>query len=164
MHPTKLSLLAVFTTILATCLPTHAQQQPVDLIGAGTTILNSIINPPHRTAEINADAEVKKAKIAADAEIEKEKLHIEANKTADKVTPILTKWGVSRVNCTPDVVFINGISADTVCIRPNTAITSGYYSYDGEKQQLIRSSASVQATQATLISTPTSKTTNRQGF
>ncbi len=130
-------------------------------MGVGTTILNSILNPPNRAAEINADVEIKKAKIAADAEIEKERLRIEANKTVDKVTPILNQWGVSRVNCTPNVVFINGIAPDTVCVQPNQALTPGYYSYDSEKRQLIRSSSSVPATPTT----PTApKTTSSQGF
>lgn len=159
MHQTKLSLL-VLTTILATCLPTYAQEQPLDLLGAGTTIINSLLNPPHRTAEINADVEIRKAKIAADAEIEKEKLRIEANKTVDKVAPILNQWGVSRVNCAPDVVFINGIAPDTVCVHPNRSIAPGYYSYNSDKQQLIRMSSSVQSAPVT----PISRTDLKQGF
>lgn len=157
MHQTKLTLL-VLTTILATSLPTYAQQsgttdQPVtnqlvaqlqsqstttDLIGAGATLLNNLFNPPSRSAEIAADAEVKKAKIAAEAEIAKEKLRIEASKTADKASPVLAQWGVTRVNCAPGLVFINGISNDTVCIQPSAAMKAGYYTYDSSKQQLVR--------------------------
>ncbi len=164
MHQTKLSAILI-TTILATCLPVYAQEQSqsIDLIGVGTTLLNSIINPPHRTAEINAEVEIKKAKIAAEAEIEKERMRIEANKTADQVTPMLTQWGVSRVDCSPNVAFINGVSTDTICIQPNQAIKPGYYNYDREKGQLIRTSSSIQVTQSTTISSP-NKTTINPGF
>jgi hypothetical protein len=166
-------------TVVATSLPTYAQdsqqqsqqqsspQSPVDLIGVGTSILNNIINPPHRATEINADAEVRKAKIAADAEVEKERLRIEASKTADKVTPILSQWGVSRINCAPGLVFINGITTDTVCIQPTSSITAGYYSYDSDKRQLIRNSTNVQTVQtvqSTTISTPAKNPNPGKGF
>ncbi len=154
MHQHQFTLL-VSIAILTTSLPTLAQQsgstdqpaanQPVaqsqptttDLIGVGTTLLNNIFNPPSRSAEIAADAEVKKAKIAAEAEIAKEKLRLEANKT-DKVTPLLTQWGVTRVNCSPGLVFINGLGNDTVCLQPSAALKSGSYTYDSTKQQLVR--------------------------
>jgi hypothetical protein len=169
MRQLKFSLLAL-TTILATSLPTYAQDQSssttqptsttqststtqtnsvaqtgsTDLIGVGVNIINSLINPPSRSAEINADAEVRKAKIAADAEIAKEKLRIEASKSTDRVTPVLNQWGVARVACAPGLVFINGITTDTVCLQPSAAMTAGYYTYDSTKQQLVRTSANVQ--------------------
>jgi hypothetical protein len=155
--------------MVTTSLPAHAQQSP-DLFSAGASILNSLINPPHRAAEIAADAEIRKAKIAADAEITKEKMRIEASQTADKVAPILSQWGVSRVNCAPDSVFINGITADTVCIQPNANMTTGYYSYDGEKKQLIRNNSSSvpqtasRSTPPNTISTTAVNTRPVQGF
>jgi hypothetical protein len=175
MHQTKLSLL-ILTTLLATSLPAYANRPSVarleaqapktnliaqtatttDLIGVGATLINSWINPPSRSAEITADAEVKKAKIAADADIAKEKLRIEASKSEDKVTPVLDKWGVARTNCAPDTVFITGITTDTVCVQPNTSLTSGYYTYDRTKQQLVRTSnnsQTVQTVQTTRVST-----------
>jgi hypothetical protein len=161
MRQLKLSLL-ILTTILATSLPTYAQDQSTtsttqtnqtnstaqtsstDLIGVGASLLNSLINPPSRSAEINADAEVRKAKIAADAEIAKEKLRIEASKSTDRVTPVLNQWGVTRIACAPGLVFINGITTDTVCIQPSTAMAAGYYTYDSAKQQLVRTSGGSQ--------------------
>ena len=158
MRPITLSLL-ILTTIFAGTLPAtaddrHSPQQPasatgnnliaqatqVDLIGVGASIINSLINPPSRAAEINADAEVKKAKIAAEAEITKEKLRIEASKSADRVTPVLDKWGVTRVACAPGLVFVNGITTDTVCIQPDKNMSAGYYTYDSAKQQLVKNS------------------------
>jgi hypothetical protein len=173
MHRTKLRLL-IISTLLIAGLPAYANQSPVakresptqtillaqvnspDLITVGVSILNSLINPPSRSAQINADAEVRKAKIAADAEIAKEKLRIEASQSTDRVTPVLNQWGVARVACAPGLVFINGITTDTVCIQPNADMTPGYYSYDSARQQLVRTSASVQTTQ----SIQTTKVTN----
>jgi hypothetical protein len=144
MRQIKFSLL-VLTTVLATSLSIHAdrvsaQQAPpqVDLIGVGAQLLNGLLNPPSRTAEINGETEVKKAKIAADAEIEKEKLRIEASKTADKVTPVLNQWNVARVPCGSGVVVIN-IGNDTVCTQPDAKTPAGYYTYDSAKQKLVRS-------------------------
>lgn len=167
MRQITLSLL-ILTTIFAGTLPAtanngHSRQQPgsppvnssiaqatqVDLIGVGASIINSLINPPSRAAEINADAEVKKAKIAAEAEITKEKLRIEASKSTDRVTPVLDKWGVTRVACAPGLVFVNGITTDTVCIQPEKNMSAGYYTYDSAKQQLVKNSSdnNVQSTQ-----------------
>jgi hypothetical protein len=145
MRQIKLSLL-VLTTILATSLSIHAdrasaQEAPpqVDLIGVGAQLLNGLLNPPSRTAEINGEVEVRKAKIAADAEIQKEKLRIEASKTTDKVTPILNQWNVARIPCGSGVVVIN-IGNDTVCIQPDGKTPAGYYTFDSAKQKLVRSS------------------------
>lgn len=157
MRHLKFSLL-ILTAILSTGLPARAQQdqsqgqssQPVqtsqsspgsvDLIGVGASIINNLINPPTRSAEISADAEVRKAKIAAEAEIAKEKLRIEASKSTDRVTPVLNQWGVTRVACAPGLAFVNGITTDTVCIQPSNSMPAGYYTYDSAKQQLLRTS------------------------
>ncbi len=134
MNRNKLSLVLAIVTILSTGLPASAELAPgdVNLIGIGVGLLNNLFNPPHRAAEINADLELKKAKINAEAEIEREKLRIAA--TADKVSPVLNKWGVARVGCTPGVVFINGLdpNANTVCVQPNQAMTPGYYTYNND--------------------------------
>ncbi len=156
MRHLKFSLL-ILTAILSTGLPARAQDQSqgqssapvqtsqsspgsVDLIGVGASIINNLINPPTRSAEISADAEVKKAKIAAEAEIAKEKLRIEASKSTDRVTPVLNQWGVTRVACAPGLAFVNGITTDTVCIQPSNSMPAGYYTYDSAKQQLLRTS------------------------
>jgi hypothetical protein len=161
---------AVITAIsvisLATCPDrSSAQSQPnsTDLIGAGAAILNSLINPPTRAAEIAADAEVKKAKIAADAEITKEKMRIEAAKTTDRALSLLDRWGVTRVNCAPGVVFINGINADTVCVQPSRAMAAGYYTYDGEKQRLVRNNANTENPNVRTIRTNQSTRVSNSG-
>lgn len=180
MRQIKLSLLTL-TTILAASLPARAQEQlptetvvaqatQTDLIGAGASIINSLINPPSRSAEIAADAEVKKAKIAADAEIAKEKLRIEASKSTDRVTPVLNQWGVSRIDCAPGAVFVNGIVTETVCVQPTSALAAGYYTYDSAKQQLVRtnhSDGNIQTTQnvqTNRVSNFTERNTRDRGF
>jgi hypothetical protein len=166
MNWNKFSSLLVGLTILATTTPASAQltREDVNLIGIGAGILNGIINPPHREAEIKAEAEIKKAKIEAQMELEKEKMRLQAN--ADKVTPILNRWGVQRVICAPGVVFINGIDGMTnaVCAQPSEAFTPGYYTYDSAKGQLLRTrDASVQQIQVNTKTTVTSNATS-QGF
>jgi hypothetical protein len=163
MHQIKLSLF-IFATLLTSSWPacayqssSAAQQQPAttsrvliaditstDFISGGITLLNNLLNPPHRSAEINADTEIKKAKIAAEAEIAKERMRIEASQNTDRVTPVLNQWGVARTNCAPGLVFINGLTTDTVCIQPSQTIAAGYYDYDSARQQLIRTISSNQ--------------------
>ncbi len=145
MNRNKLSLLLAIVTILSTGLPASAQLGPgeVNLIGIGVNFLTNLINPPHRTAEINADVEMRKAKMAADIDMEREKLRIAA--TADRVSPVLSKWGVTRVDCAPELVFITGIdpNANTVCIQPNQTFTPGYYTYNQQQGVLSRTISTV---------------------
>jgi hypothetical protein len=129
------------TAALTSTLPAHAQQAGngnVDLVTAGVSVFNSIINPPHRSAEIQAEADIKKAKIQAQMELDKEKMKIEASKDRDPAGAVLTQWGVNRVSCTPGVVFVNGITNDTVCVNPTAAIPAGYYNYTADKNLLVR--------------------------
>jgi hypothetical protein len=169
MNRNKLSLLLAIFTILSTGLPASAELAPgdVNLISIGVGLLTNLLNPPHRAAEINAEVEMKRMRMAADVDIEREKLRIAA--TADKVSPILTKWGVARANCAPGLVFINGIdpNANTVCVQPNQAMTPGYYTYNNEQGVLVRTSSTVtrptQNNQATTKLTATGDTTNK-GF
>jgi hypothetical protein len=181
MHQIKLSLF-IFATLLTASWPACAyqlsiepQQQPTtssrliadvtstDFITGGITLLNNLLNPPHRSAEITADTEIKKAKIAAEAEIVKERMRIEANKNTDRVTPILNQWGVARTNCAPGLVFINGLTTDTICIQPSKTIAAGYYDYDSAKQQLIRTISNTQIVQSKPITT-TIDTARDRGF
>ena len=151
MNRNQLSLLLAIVATCSTSLPASAQLSSgdVNLIGIGASILNSLINPPHRETEIKADAEVKKARIVAEAEIEKEKLRI----AADKVTPLLARWGVSRTSCAPGLVFINGIDTNTVCIQPSQMMTAGYYTYNNEKSQLLRTSSTTSQTTQSIRTT-----------
>jgi hypothetical protein len=147
MNRNKFSLLVACITIVVTSVPASAQQGPsgglsgdVNLFGVGVSLLNNLLYPPHRTAEIAAEAEIKKAKIAAEAEIQKSRMQIEASASADKVSPLLDRWGVSRVNCTtPGLAFIN-IDTSTICVQPNGKISAGYYTYNSEKNQLLKTS------------------------
>ena len=145
MHWNKFSLL-VCATVLSTLSigrPASAQvlqSGDVNLIGIGASLLNNILYPPYRSTEIQAEAEVRKAKIAAEMELERERMRIAAAQAADKVAPILDRWGVNRISCAPGLVFINGIDANTVCIQPTVAIAPGYYTYDGDRQILLRNS------------------------
>jgi hypothetical protein len=134
----KYSYIAILTitTILATHLPAQAQQ--IDLVNASISVFNSLVNPPHRAEEIRAEAEIKKAKINAQMELDREKMRIEANKSIDRAAPLLNQWGATRIPCTPGVVFVNGITTDTVCINPSGAIPSGYYSYSSGNNLLVR--------------------------
>jgi hypothetical protein len=157
MRHIKLSLLILLSLSTASWpafaaqLSGSQQQQPTttsrvliaditstDFISGGITLLNNLLNPPHRSAEINADTEIRKAKIAAEAEIAKERMRIEASRNMDRVTPVLNQWGVARTNCAPGLVFINGLTTDTVCIQPSQTIAAGYYDYDSARQQLIK--------------------------
>jgi hypothetical protein len=169
MNRNKLSLLLAIVTILSTGLPASAELAPgdVNLISIGVGLLTNLLNPPHRAAEINAEVEMKRMRMAADVDIEREKLRIAA--TADKVSPVLTKWGVARANCAPGLVFINGIdpNANTVCVQPNQAMTPGYYTYNNEQGVLVRTSSTVnrptQNNQATTKLTATGDANNK-GF
>jgi hypothetical protein len=182
MHQIKLSLL-IFATLLTASWPACAyqlsvqpQQQPAtkssrliadvtstDFISGGITLLNNLLNPPHRSAEINADTEIRKAKIAAEAEIAKERMRIEASQNTDRVTPVLNQWGVARTNCAPGLVFINGLTTDTVCIQPSQTIAAGYYDYDSAKQQLVRTISTTQIVQSKPI-TRTINSARDRGF
>jgi hypothetical protein len=190
-------IVVVFTAILATSLPAYAADDSSssssssassssstsstsstsslsfsssDILGAGLSIINNLLNPPSRSTQIKADAEVLKAKIIADAEVTKERLRLEASRNTDRVTPVLNQWGVARINCAPGLVFVNGITTDTVCVQPNASMTPGYYTYDSTKQQLIRTSSSVQTiqtiqtVQTTRVANPTSLQNRSQGF
>lgn len=145
MNRNKLSLLLAIVTTLSTSLPASAELAPgdINLIGIGVGFLTNLLNPPHRAAEINADVEMKKAKMSADIEIEREKLRIAA--TADRVSPVLAKWGFTRANCAPELVFITGIdgNANTVCIQPNQKFTPGYYTYNHEQELFSRTISTV---------------------
>ncbi len=127
------TLLAVFV-LMTLGTPAHAQEVKLDL----GSVLNTIISPPQRTAEINARAEVEKEKLRQEAEIKKAQIAADASKNTDRVAPVLTQWGVNRVNCAPGVAFINGLSADTVCITPTGSIAAGYYNYSPDRQLLVR--------------------------
>ncbi|WP_310488138.1 hypothetical protein [Chamaesiphon sp. VAR_69_metabat_338] len=133
---------------IATSRVLIADVTSTDFISGGITLLNNLLNPPHRSAEINADTEIRKAKIAAEAEIAKERMRIEANRNTDRVTPVLNQWGVARTNCAPGLVFINGLTTDTVCIKPSQTIVAGYYDYDSAKQQLVKTISTTQIVQS----------------
>ena len=126
--------LLTLMSLLTIGSPAYSQEVKLDL----GSVINNIFSPPHRTAEINARADVEKEKLRQQAEVEKAKIAAEATKNTDRVAPVLTQWGVNRVNCAPGVAFINGLSADTVCITPTGSIAAGYYNYSPDRQLLVR--------------------------
>jgi hypothetical protein len=121
-------------SILTIGSPAFSQEVKLDL----GNVINNIFSPPHRTAEINARADVEKEKLRQQAEVEKAKIAAEATKNTDRVAPVLTQWGVNRVNCAPGVAFINGLSTDTVCINPTSTIQAGYYNYSPDRKLLVQ--------------------------
>jgi hypothetical protein len=128
------AILLTSIVLLASGSPAHSQEIRIEL----DKIIGGIFSPPHRTAEINANAEIEKERLRQQAEVEKAKIAAETNKNIDRVAPVLTQWGVNRVNCTPGVAFINGLSSDTVCINPTGTIQAGYYNYSPDRQLLVR--------------------------
>jgi hypothetical protein len=126
--------LLTLMSLLTIGSPAYSQEVKLDL----GSVINNIFSPPHRTAEINARADVEKEKLRQQAEVEKAKIAAEATKNTDRVAPVLTQWGVNRVNCAPGLAFINGLSTDTVCITPTGSIAAGYYNYSPERQLLVR--------------------------
>jgi hypothetical protein len=128
------ALLALMSLLTIGSPAAYSQEVRLDL----GSVINNIFSPPHRTAEINAKAEIEKERLRQQAEVEKAKIAAEATKNIDRVAPVLTKWGVNRVNCAPGVAFINGLSTDTVCINPTGSIAAGYYNYSPDRQLLVR--------------------------
>jgi hypothetical protein len=114
--------------------PAYAQEVRLDL----TSVITTILSPPHRTTEITAHADIEKERLRQQADVEKAKIAAEAARNIDRVSPILARWGVTRVACAPGAVFINGLNIDTVCINPINAIAAGYYNYSPERNLLVR--------------------------
>ncbi len=129
-----LASLFVLISLCTVSSPAYSQEIKIDVGG----VIRDIFNPPNQVEEIKARADVEKTRLQQQAEIEKAKIAAEANKSSDRVSPVLTQWGANRVNCAPGVAFINGLSADTVCINPTGSILSGYYNYNPDRKQLIR--------------------------
>jgi hypothetical protein len=119
---------------LTTSYPACAQEIRIDI----SNIITTILSPPHRMTEITAHADIEKERLRQQADVEKAKIAAEATRNIDRVSPILARWGVNRVACTPGSVFINGLSIDTVCINPINAVTAGYYNYSPEQNPSIR--------------------------
>lgn len=109
-----------------------------NLGGVVSGVITDILSPRHRGAEIDAHARIEMEKIKQQGETDRARIAAEANKNVDRVAPILTQWGVSRVSCTPGGVFINGLSGDTVCVNPTAPIPAGHYNYSPERQALVR--------------------------
>ena len=120
-------------SLLTVGYPAYSQEVRLDLGSA----INNIFSPPHRTAEINAKADIEKERLRQQAEVEKAKIAAEVTKNIDRVAPVLAKWGVNRVNCALGLAFINGLSTDTVCINPTGSIAAGYYKYNADRQLLV---------------------------
>jgi hypothetical protein len=113
-------------------------------IEAGTQIIKGIINPPSREEEAQANAQVEIARLHEETErqrLELERLRLErempfnktvsnTNDTIINIDQWLSERGLTKTACLPGVVFIIGLSSDTVCINPTSQIFSGVYEYD----------------------------------
>jgi DNA-directed RNA polymerase len=130
--------LLVSASLLGINSPASADEIRIDF-GTVFNVINNVFNPPHRAAQEQADAAVAKEKARQEAEIAKVRTETQASKNVDRAAPVITKWGVERVSCAPGAVFINGVSADTICIKPSEQISAGYYTYDSTRKQLVRS-------------------------
>ncbi len=51
---------------------------------------------------------------------------------------VLSAWGWKKVSCTPGVVFISDLAAETVCVSPRPGLRAGQYKYNPESDQLLR--------------------------
>ena len=151
-----LAALLVLMSLLTIDSPVSAQEVKIDLLG----IVNTIFNPPHRQAEIDAQAEIAKAKALQQAETQKAIANAAAFKNTDRITPLLSQWGVHRVTCAPTGVFINGLTPDTVCVNPTNLIPAGYYNYISERQLLVR----IESNHLSKPTLNTSKNLKEQGF
>jgi hypothetical protein len=136
LYPINLLVLAI---TLSCNLPASAQEIRVDFATV-FTLVGNIFNPSYRSTQATADAEIAKERARQAAAIEKLKIELQANKNVDRAAPVVKKWGVERINCAPGAVFINGVIAETVCIKPNDRISAGYYTYDATRLQLVRTS------------------------
>jgi hypothetical protein len=148
---------------LSTNLPAQSQEIRIDF-GTVFNVISNIVNPPHRAAQEQADAAVAKEKVRQAAEIAKVKSEIQANQNTDKAAPVFAKWGVERMSCAPDAVVINGISSDSVCIKPNDRISAGYYTYDSVRHQLVRTSTNTATSSQNSDGAVTRKTDRDRGF
>lgn len=68
------AILLASISILSIGTPAFSQEVKLDL----GSVINGILSPPHRTAEINARADVEKEKLRQQAEVEKAKIAAEA--------------------------------------------------------------------------------------
>jgi hypothetical protein len=121
-------------------------------IQAGSQILGGLINPPSRREEAQANAQVEIARLHEETErqkLELERLRLQTQQpnknnvliTNDSIIDIdqwLTQRGLTKTACLPGVVFIVGLSRDTVCINPTSQVPSGVYQYDSTIGVLIR--------------------------
>ena len=110
-------------------------------------LLGSIINPPSRSAQINA--RVERERIAADLErnrmqiqlererIEQERLLASAN--SDPIAQTLAAWGWSRISCETNlpIVAISGLANEAVCVQPTATMPAGNYSFDATANRLV---------------------------
>jgi hypothetical protein len=159
-YPVSLLGLAIALSIN---FPAHSQEVRIDF-GTVFNVISNLVNPPHRAQQEQADAAVAKEKARQAAEIAKVKSEIQASQNADKAAPVVSKWGVDRISCAPGAVIINGITTDTVCIKPNDRISAGYYTYDAARQQLVRTSTNPATSNQTSDSAATRQTEREQGF
>ncbi len=90
--------------------------------------------------------DLKKEKIRAKKEIRIAEIELETVLAQTPTQPprqnsaekVLVSWGWQRVSCSPQSVFISGITTETVCVDPRPNLRAGQYQYDVATNQLSR--------------------------
>jgi hypothetical protein len=92
-------------------------------ISAGAQVLTALINRPRQPKEPPQTVQVQPQQIVAVA-------------PTDPVDTLFREWGWQKVSCSPGLVFIKGLSAETVCTNPTSDIPAGEYFYNSSSSQL----------------------------
>jgi hypothetical protein len=79
--------------------------------------------------------------------------------STDPVNNLFREWGWQKVSCAPGLVFIKGLSAETVCTNPTNTIPAGEYFYNSSNSQLEPVAVSSSAPQINHSSIPEEENT-----
>jgi hypothetical protein len=117
------------------------------LLTQSATLLGSLINPPSRSAQIQARTE--QQRIAAETERERMRIQLErermeqerllATAPTDPIAQLLAQWGWSRIACNSGipVIAISGMANEAVCVQPTAYVPAGNYSFNPATNQLV---------------------------
>jgi hypothetical protein len=138
---------AISQNQLAEVRNTNGTNTTNTLITSGAALIGTILSPPHREAQIEAETE--RRRIEAENEQAQMRMQLEwaqlqqqrlmAVAPTDPVTNLLAQWGWTRIACNPGmpVVAISGLSNEIVCVQPTAYVSPGNYSFDSTANQLI---------------------------
>ena len=133
----SVTLLALMS-ILTIGTPAYSQEVKLDL----GSVINGIFSPPHRTAEINARAEVEKEQIRANVRIKEveAQVKIEEIKSKNNIDPnlaLIQSWELTPISCTSggQIVTIM-IDSKQYCVNSHPDLTARSYQYNRSINQL----------------------------